>query len=458
MLHPLLLFFFLYVSYRVIYSHLRQRRLKALHASLPPRRRSYLPLGLDILIEGAVLNYNDKGLLWFTNTFRDYGNSHNPYNVVIPLGQRSLLLTADPENIKAMLASQSKDFGKGPNIYAAFKALMGSTGVFTTDGEMWHNARSLLRPQFSRKRINDVEKLFETYSQALIRLMEGEYAGQTVNTSHLFFRFTLDVTTNYLFAQPAGSLQHEKIEVGKAFDKVQYMVTLRARLASLYWLAPMWLIKKEVRTINDFCGEFIEMALALTPEELEKAASGTSASFLHKLALYTQDRTVLRDQLMNILVAGRDTTACMLSWLFYEFSLNPDIIKKLRQEISQTVETRPPTYEELRGMRYLQVNQTRISAWRTVTDCVQHCISEIFRKYPAISFNVRYVLQDTTLPSGGGPNGNGPIAMLRGDSIAYSPLALQQREDIYPPVSKDFPPIDQYAPERWENWYPTPWT
>mgnify|MGYP000036765277 CR=1 FL=1 len=31
----------------------------------------------------------------------------------------------------------------------------------------------------------------------------------------------------------------------------------------------------------------------------------------------------LRDLIINFMIAGRDTTACMLSWFFYELSQNP---------------------------------------------------------------------------------------------------------------------------------------
>jgi cytochrome P450 len=43
--------------------------------------------------------------------------------------------------------------------------------------------------------------------------------------------------------------------------------------------------------------------------------------------------TELRDVVVNFLVAGRDTTAVALSWLFHELSLNPDARKKVVQEI-----------------------------------------------------------------------------------------------------------------------------
>lgn len=94
---------------------------------------------------------------------------------------------------------------------------------------------------------------------------------------------------------------------------------------------------------------------------------------LHALAATsTRDRKVIRDQIVAILLAGRDTTAGMLTFLFYELSGHPEIVATLRSEIELTVGTeRVPTYEDLKNMRYLQ-----------------HCLSEALRLYPSVPFNV----------------------------------------------------------------------
>jgi cytochrome P450 len=54
---------------------------------------------------------------------------------------------------------------------------------------------------------------------------------------------------------------------------------------------------------------------------MSKSASNEdddAKDFTHSLSMFTQDRKVLRDQLVSTLLAGRDTTACAVSWLFYE--------------------------------------------------------------------------------------------------------------------------------------------
>jgi cytochrome P450 len=109
--------------------------------------------------------------------------------------------------------------------------------------------------------------------------------------------------------------------------------------------------------INEFVTPYIEQALRLSPEELAtKTKSEEGYTFLHALASFTRDRKVLRDQLVAVLLAGRDTTASTLSWTFYELARHPRVVKKLREEIIEHVGLeRPPTYSDLKNMKYLQV-------------------------------------------------------------------------------------------------------
>lgn len=81
-------------------------------------------------------------------------------------------------------------------------------------------------------------------------------------------------------------------------------------------------------------------------------------TFLQGLANLTRDRKILRDQISAILMAGRDTTASALSWAFYELARHPEITRKLRAEIVDTVGLdAAPTYQDLKGMKYLQVSE-----------------------------------------------------------------------------------------------------
>lgn len=111
-----------------------------------------------------------------------------------------------------------------------------------------------------------------------------------------------------------------------------------------------------MKVLNDFIKPFVERATAQSKADIEaKESSGGKVNFTDSLSLFTNDRVVLRDQLVSTLLAGRDTTACTLSWLFYELAYHPDVYSKLREEVLGTLGTDgKPTYEDLKSMKYMQ--------------------------------------------------------------------------------------------------------
>lgn len=74
--------------------------------------------------------------------------------------------------------------------------------------------------------------------------------------------------------------------------------------------------------------------------------------FLYELSKQTLNKTELTDQLLNILLAGRDTTASLLSITFFTLARRPDIWTKLRNEVLK-LDGRKPSFTDLKNMTYL---------------------------------------------------------------------------------------------------------
>jgi cytochrome P450 len=127
--------------------------------------------------------------------------------------------------------------------------------------------------------------------------------------------------------------------------------------------------RRGIKVLEEFIVPFIDKALSLSDAELQKISkSEKSFTFLHSLASYTRDPKVIRDQIVAVLLAGRDTTAATLSWCIHELSAYPEIYAKLRKEVLEVVgEERAPTYEDLKNMKYLT-----------------HTLNETLRLYPAV--------------------------------------------------------------------------
>lgn len=300
----------------------------------------------------------------------------------------------------------------------------------------------MIRPQFIKDRVSDLH-IFERHIGELIPLLGGDGKGSTINAMNIFYQYTLDAATDFLLGRSVGSMGNQDNTFANAFGEVQRVQGLIAISGPLNRFVPRKTFYQSLKVMEAFIQPFIEQALSLSPEELEKKSkSDEGYTFLHALAGFTRDPKILRDQLVAVLLAGRDTTALTLSWMFYELSRRPEIVSKLREEIQRHVGLeRKPTYADLKSMRYLQ-----------------HTINETLRLYPIVPYNVRIALKDTSLPRGGGPDGIDPIGILQGTPVAYSTIVLQRRADIYPPPSERFPHHLEFAPERWDSWTPKTWT
>jgi cytochrome P450 len=100
----------------------------------------------------------------------------------------------------------------------------------------------------------------------------------------------------------------------------------------------------------------VDDALRFRQELDTEKSAGTKDDkyyFIQEVAKQTTDQKRIREELINILLAGRDTTASLLSNMFFEIAKRPDIYAKLRDEVA-TLEGRTPTYEELRNLKYLK--------------------------------------------------------------------------------------------------------
>ncbi|KAK1239118.1 hypothetical protein MKX08_006179 [Trichoderma sp. CBMAI-0020] len=384
--------------------------------------------------KSAYMHSQNRLLEYYFSMFENADPSC-PNAVEISIIGRRSIITIDPEHIKAVLATNFAHFGKGDRFHSTWERFLGDS-IFTTDGQLWQQSRTLIRPMFLKQKIRDMD-IIERWSDVMISKIPP--SGHTVDISDLFYRMTLDATTDYLLGHSVESLENPKGEFSKAFTYVQRKQMTLTLLAPLRRFIPKGEYNRGIKVLEAFIQPFIEATLTLIPEELQKISkSDKEFTFLHQIALFSRDPKVIRDQIMAVLLAGRDTTAATLSWALYELSNCPATWQKLRSHVLQKVgPDAAPTYEDIKDLTYLT-----------------HALYETMRLYPAVPFNIRTCLENSTLP---GMPGQPGIATLKGDHVIYSTLAMQRRKELYPPVSETFADPAIFSPERWEHWTPKPW-
>ncbi|PYH47181.1 cytochrome P450 [Aspergillus saccharolyticus JOP 1030-1] len=438
MLAPTVLFIgAIYLTYHILRSFqqaFRNRRTAKSLGCEPPQKVPSDPLGLMNFFELAQAAKDSRVVEAIAGYYDQYGPTYS----LTGLGGVTIVSTSEPENLKALLATQFHDFSLGTR-HREFYPLLGD-GIFTLDGTGWSHARSLLRPQFTRDQVADLD-LMDSHVSRLIELIPKN--GIDFDIQRLFFLLTIDSATHFLFGEPVNAMHScgqtgvlEKTAVGdaqgfaEAFNLSQEYLFTRNRFMGLYWLINPKKFQDACRRVHEVVDHYVQLALE-SKKNPDKSES--RYIFAEALAAETNDPRVLRDNMLNILLAGRDTTASLLSSAFFYLARHPHVWDRLRgaiiEEFGDSLHPRGKiTQGRLKDIPYLR-----------------YFLNEVLRLLPPVPFNFRVAVKDTSLPVGGGPDGKAPIFIRKGQLVTYSVYAMHRREDLYGPDSRSF------RPERWEE-------
>ncbi|KAI0638092.1 cytochrome P450 monooxygenase pc-3 [Trametes polyzona] len=359
-------------------------------------------------------------------------------------------LTNDASVVKSILATEFADFEKGEVFRDTMNSVLG-VGVFNSDGEMWKFHRMMTRPYFSRDRISHFE-LFDRHTA--IRKMKDRFrGGHAVDFQDVISRFTLDSATEFLFGACVNSLKSdlpyahndpvaprfarepnaaERFSV--AFAGAQNVISMRMRTSWFWHIEELFHDRsgEHMRVVDEFLNPILEEAIAKNRAAKAQAQAGSNdkpnddETLLDHLVKLTDDPVVLHDETLNILIAGRDTTAATLTFVVYLMALYPHVFQRLRAEVLEKVgPTQMPTFDDVRNMKYLRA-----------------VINETLRLYPIVPFNIRVAIRDTTLPNPTDPNGP-RIFVPKGTPVSYSVFLMHRRKDYWGPDALHF------DPERW---------
>ncbi|TQV97873.1 cytochrome P450 alkane hydroxylase [Cordyceps javanica] len=338
------------------------------------------------------------------------------------------IFTKDSRNIKTILATSFSDFELPKMRLDAISTLLG-TGIFSVNGTSWSHARALLRPCFANRDKLAVTAMLEDHFQSFLRHIPQ--AGEEVDLQPLYFALTMDFATQFLTSKSSHMLDKTKSH-DKEWQFFEDYTTCSEEVIKKMCLGPLQIFRynraaeQAKKRVFKYIDEFIDDALkSINPEE------ATERNVLTRLAEVTSDRKVLREQMLHLLVASRDTTASLLCSLFFMLAKEPAMYETLRQEVRSVCSDAPPSPEQLKQMEYLR--------W---------CVQESLRLHPVIPTNAREATRDTTLPVGGGREGIEPMLVKKGTLIVYNIFAMHRDEAVFGPDAEKF------RPDRWAGLRP----
>lgn len=169
-----------------------------------------------------------------------------------------------------------------------------------------------------------------------------------------------------MFGESVGLLSRKASDAANSFhgalDYAQQGTIFRLRLGKIMWLHRDAKFRDSCNAVHAYADKYVARALEhrRQQEKLGSLEDGDKEKgerskyvFLNELAKDTDDPILLRDQIVNMILAARDTTAGLLAFVFYMLARYPKVFNKLRKEILDNY-CDPLTYEAVMEMTYLR--------------------------------------------------------------------------------------------------------
>ncbi|KAG0363629.1 cytochrome P450 [Gamsiella multidivaricata] len=395
---------------------------KSVPIPIPP---SYLPLQLDSILIYVLSTLAGRDEMEFLRIgLQQFGNTVNFRGF-----NEDFIIVLDPSSIQHILAKNQPNYEKGPEFQAMFHEFLGS-GIFNADGETWKTQRQLARPHFQTSEFKDAT-LINRHVDQLIKAIDNQLDAnpdKALDVQSLFCRFTLDEATEFLFGETVHALEDNDSEFATAFNYAQSIVAWRFRLPLWRYLVPKRRFMKEIKKLDDFVYKIIDSALARLEKQGQGKGEGDEHAtlldhFLNSQEEYSFDRKYLRDMLLNFLLAGRDTTASLLSWTMWHLSQRPDIVAKLKKEVLEVIGPNAiPEYNDIKKLKYQK-----------------QVVNEVLRLCPPVPFNIRQSVEEDVLPNG--------YYIPAGTAVSYSAYTTHRLPELWGEDALVFDP-DRWGPER----------
>ena len=332
------------------------------------------------------------------------------------LGPSKVVFLNHPRHGQHVLRDNGRNYSKGDKMWDALRELLGN-GLVVSEGDFWRRQRRMMQPHFHRRRL-------AVLAERMMDAIESEIDKWPEESSEFdFFKAVTGITVNVIVRSMFGmglSAEDRDTAAECMAYCLDYMLLGMATNSLPSWM-PLPGKKKYrnyLKTFNDLTDRMIADARAGNIDPNSLLAMLVEATDADSGDQMTDAQ--LRDEMLNLFLAGYETTSIVLSWSMYYLTQDPVVMAKLWDEIETVLGARPPTGADLHRMPYSRM-----------------VLQEAMRIRPASWFIPRLAVEDDEIDGYFIPAGTAVV------SLTY---AYHHHPDIWPD-SETFDP-ERFAPGR----------
>ncbi|MGB1010410.1 MAG: cytochrome P450 [Thiolinea sp.] len=267
---------------------------------------------------------------------------------------RTICIANTPELVKEVFVTKKHIYeSKSPQMRKALEPLLGD-GLFISDGELWKNRRLLQNGLFDTRHIKNYTQVMTTTCDEMAEQWQATPNGSEISVLSEMGKLTSEIIARTLFGKELGT--ENASAVINAF--ADYQRAIEQIHVSNFLGLPEWVpigglnmgaARKAAQTIHRIVDNIIEKA----SKEREE---GTLLADLLAANESSKGETIslegIRNELIVLFMAGHETTANALSWVWYLLSQSPEVEAKLHAELAQVLNGRLPAYDDYSQLTY----------------------------------------------------------------------------------------------------------
>jgi cytochrome P450 len=340
-------------------------------------------------------------------------------------GSERAIITSDPDIIKHVLKDNYNNYHKS-DIQVRRMAEFQGIGLLNSHGDEWLRKRRLLSMGFNRSQLAKILPLQISVLQNFMADFDERVKHGAINIYDQMVKYTLRSVGKSLFGK---SMQEEELD--RLGDTISEIQSFMVRQIFQPFLIPWYRITGETRKYQKMRKKADQIVIDYVNKR--RREGNKELDFLQQIleTPYKDSGELMDDEqvkieILQLLVAGNETSSNGLTWTFYLLAQHPECISKIRAEIGDIFGEAEINYGGLHELKY-----------------TMNVLNETLRLYPPFWMIDRIAVEDDVIKGLKIPSGTLVMPYIYGvhhnpelweDSFTFDPDRFEEenRKKLHP--------------------------
>jgi cytochrome P450 len=228
--------------------------------------------------------------------------------------------------------------------------------MLTSDGEKWRSHRRIMAPSFDHRSLVAYAPSMTAAAEAHLDQFDRAGDGAIVDIAEEMTQLTLQIISQTMFS---GDSDDFKNLVGETLARGQEMLTFD--IVDILPLIGPWHMRRNLDRISAVFGQ-LDASMHRLIQARTKAKDAPPRDLLDRLVAARDGESgvrmtekEVRDEVVIIFLAGHETTAVAMTFVWYLLSQHPAAEAGLHAELESVLAGRAPTHADLANLPYTRM-------------------------------------------------------------------------------------------------------